>query len=110
MKILPEKNVFDAALDRIRYLFDEFPNIVVGMSGGKDSTVAFELAMRVTRERGRLPLEGFLPRPRGGVDRDHRLCSKDHGSRFGHGSHAYGNRKKKSFVRPAAEVFYVTGN
>jgi NH3-dependent NAD+ synthetase len=100
MKILPEKNVFDEALDRIRYLFDEFPNIVVGMSGGKDSTVAFELAMRVTRERGRLPLRGFLPR----------LCSKDHGSRFGHGSHAYGNRKKKSFVRPAAEVFYVTGN
>src|ERR1039458_2294492 len=59
MKILSDKNVFDAALDRIRYLFDEFPNIVAGVSGGKDSTVIFELTMRVARERGRLPLTVF---------------------------------------------------
>ncbi len=34
MKILSDKNVFDAALDRIRYLFDEFPNVVACISGG----------------------------------------------------------------------------
>jgi predicted phosphoadenosine phosphosulfate sulfurtransferase len=60
MKILSKKNVFDAALERINYLFDEFPNIVVGMSGGKDSTVVFELTLRVARERGRLPLTVFF--------------------------------------------------
>jgi predicted phosphoadenosine phosphosulfate sulfurtransferase len=59
MKILSGKNVFDAALDRIRYIFDEFPNVVAGVSGGKDSTVIFELTMRVARERGRLPLTVF---------------------------------------------------
>lgn len=46
MKILSNKNVFDAALERINYLFDEFPNVVAGISGGKDSTVIFELTLR----------------------------------------------------------------
>jgi predicted phosphoadenosine phosphosulfate sulfurtransferase len=60
MKILSDKTVFTAALERVNYLFDEFPNIVVGMSGGKDSTVVFELVMRVARERGRLPQAVFF--------------------------------------------------
>lgn len=49
-------NVYDAALKRIRRLFDEFPNVIVATSGGKDSTVVFELAMIVARELNRLPL------------------------------------------------------
>lgn len=56
MKIHLSKNVFDAALDRIRWIFDEFPNVIVGFSGGKDSTVVFNLAMIVAKEKGRLPL------------------------------------------------------
>jgi predicted phosphoadenosine phosphosulfate sulfurtransferase len=56
VKIYSPENVFDAALRRIRWLFDEFPNIVVGFSGGKDSTVTFNLALQVAREKGRLPL------------------------------------------------------
>lgn len=35
MKIYSNKTVYEAALDRIRFLFDEFPNIIVGVSGGK---------------------------------------------------------------------------
>ncbi len=31
MKIYSKQNVFDAALERIRWLFDEFPNVVVGV-------------------------------------------------------------------------------
>jgi predicted phosphoadenosine phosphosulfate sulfurtransferase len=50
-------SVWEAALARIRFLFDEFPNIVVGVSGGKDSTVVFNLALQVAREKGRLPLK-----------------------------------------------------
>lgn len=57
MKIYKKQSVYDAALDRIRYLFDEFPNIIVGCSGGKDSTVVLELALIVAREKNRLPLD-----------------------------------------------------
>lgn len=56
MKVYSRQNVFEAALDRIRFLFDEFPHVIPSVSGGKDSTVIFELAMRVAEERGRLPL------------------------------------------------------
>jgi predicted phosphoadenosine phosphosulfate sulfurtransferase len=57
VKIYGKQNVYDAAIDRIRWLFDEFPNIVIGVSGGKDSTVVYNLALQVARERNRLPLK-----------------------------------------------------
>jgi predicted phosphoadenosine phosphosulfate sulfurtransferase len=56
MKILSDKNVWDATLERLNYLFDEFPVVVSGVSGGKDSTVEFYLTLKVATERGRLPL------------------------------------------------------
>lgn len=56
MRIFNKKNVYDAALDRIRWLFDEFPNVVCSFSGGKDSTVCFNLCMIVAKEKNRLPL------------------------------------------------------
>lgn len=52
MRVYKKQNVYEAALDRIRYLFDEFDEVVVSMSGGKDSTVVFELARIVAKERG----------------------------------------------------------
>lgn len=57
MRVYSPTNVYDKALDRIRWLFDEFPNVVVGFSGGKDSVVVFNLAMQVAKEKGRLPLK-----------------------------------------------------
>jgi len=57
MKIYKKQNVFDAALDRIRWIYDEFPEVVVSFSGGKDSTVLMELTKIVAREKGRLPLK-----------------------------------------------------
>ncbi len=56
MRIYKNKTVYDEALDRIRFIFDEFPEIAVNVSGGKDSTVIFHLALRVAREKNRLPL------------------------------------------------------
>lgn len=51
-----KQNVYDAALERINYVFDEFQKVSVSFSGGKDSTVLLHLALKVARERGRLPL------------------------------------------------------
>lgn len=57
--IYMENNVFDEALNRIRMLFDTHDDIIVSMSGGKDSTVVFNLALMVAREKSRLPLKVF---------------------------------------------------
>jgi predicted phosphoadenosine phosphosulfate sulfurtransferase len=56
MKFYTGQNVFDAALNRIRWLFDEFDNVTVNFSGGKDSTVCLYLALMIAEEKGRLPL------------------------------------------------------
>ena len=57
MKVYKKENVFEAALDRIRWLFDEFDEVIVSSSGGKDSTVVFNLALQVAEEKDRLPLK-----------------------------------------------------
>lgn len=57
MRIHLQNNVMEEALKRIRYIFDEFPIVVVGVSGGKDSTVVLNLALKVAREKNRLPLK-----------------------------------------------------
>ena len=56
MKIYTAKNVYEAALERIEYLYREFPNVVVSVSGGKDSTVVLHLCIEVARKLGRLPV------------------------------------------------------
>jgi len=59
MKVFKSRNVYDETLDRLRFLFDEFPEVVISFSGGKDSTVIFQLAKMIAREKGRLPLKVF---------------------------------------------------
>jgi predicted phosphoadenosine phosphosulfate sulfurtransferase len=56
LKIYKSESVWDAALNRIRFIFDEFPNVAVSFSGGKDSTVILNLALMIAKEKGRLPL------------------------------------------------------
>jgi len=56
VKIYTKQNVFEAALDRMRWVFDNFPNVVVSCSGGKDSDIIYRLALIVAEEKGRLPL------------------------------------------------------
>jgi predicted phosphoadenosine phosphosulfate sulfurtransferase len=60
MRIFRKETVFEAAKARFRWLFEEFPHVVITVSGGKDSTVCFELALQVAREMGRLPLDVFF--------------------------------------------------
>lgn len=50
-------DVFQAAYDRLRRLYDHGDRVVVSCSGGKDSTVCVELAILAARDAGRLPVE-----------------------------------------------------
>lgn len=57
MKMYLKENVYEAAKKRIAYIFDEFDNVIVSTSGGKDSTAIMELTLEVAKEKGRLPLK-----------------------------------------------------
>jgi predicted phosphoadenosine phosphosulfate sulfurtransferase len=56
MKYYLKENVLVKAKERMAFLFDEFQHVYVNMSGGKDSTVVYNLALEVAREKNRLPL------------------------------------------------------
>ena len=56
MRLYKQNTVYEEGLKRIRYLFDEFDEIVVSVSGGKDSDVVFNLSLQVAKEKNRLPL------------------------------------------------------
>lgn len=47
------KNVLQASQERISYLFDQYENITVSVSGGKDSSVLFDLVHREAVKRNR---------------------------------------------------------
>lgn len=52
-QVYTDKNVLEAAKERIAYVFDEFEDIVVSVSGGKDSTVLAHLALTEAHKRNR---------------------------------------------------------
>lgn len=56
MKVVLPIDVLEAARRRVAWLFDEFQDIQVDISGGKDSTIVLNLALEEAERRGRLPL------------------------------------------------------
>lgn len=54
------KNVLEATKERISYLFDEFQNICVSISGGKDSTVLAYLVLSEAHRRNRKVMVLFI--------------------------------------------------
>lgn len=53
MKIYTKENVLEATKERIRFIFDHFENVIVSVSGGKDSTVVAHLVLLEARLRNR---------------------------------------------------------
>jgi len=56
MRVYLPKSVKAKAEQRIRYLIDEFDRTCVNVSGGKDSTVVFEMAYEIAKDMGELPI------------------------------------------------------
>lgn len=52
-------NVYEAAVNRIRFVFHEFERVVVSVSGGKDSTCLYHLVLAEAERRNR-PFELFF--------------------------------------------------
>jgi len=52
-KRLLNQNVYDAATERIRIVFDNFPMIYISFSGGKDSSVMLHMVMEEAIRRNR---------------------------------------------------------
>lgn len=53
MKVYTNKNVFEASLERIEFAFDNFDNLCVSYSGGKDSTLMIQLVNMIAKKRNR---------------------------------------------------------
>lgn len=60
MKKYIDKNVYDAARERIGYVFDEFEHVYVSFSSGKDSGALLNLCIDIARARGRKFYAVFL--------------------------------------------------
>lgn len=53
MKVYTNKNVFDASLERIEFAFDNFDNLCVSYSGGKDSTLMIQLVNMIAKKKNK---------------------------------------------------------
>lgn len=51
-----EKNVYDAAIERYEYIFNNFERVCISFSNGKDSGVLLNLAIEVARKMNKLPI------------------------------------------------------
>lgn len=49
-----EKNVYEATVERVKYLFEEFDNVLIAFSGGKDSSVCLNICYDYAKENNLL--------------------------------------------------------
>ena len=53
-KIYTNQNVYDASQSRLEYIFNEFENVLVAFSGGKDSSVCLNMVYEYAKVHGML--------------------------------------------------------
>lgn len=53
-KIYTNQNVYDASQSRLEYIFNEFENVLVAFSGGKDSSVCLNMVYEYAEKHGKL--------------------------------------------------------
>ncbi|MHA1347479.1 MAG: phosphoadenosine phosphosulfate reductase domain-containing protein [Candidatus Heimdallarchaeaceae archaeon] len=51
-----DSDVYSAAIKRLNFILDEFENIYLSFSGGKDSSVLLQLFLEIAEKRKRLPV------------------------------------------------------
>lgn len=51
-KVYLNENVYNALTERLDYIFQEFDNILVSFSGGKDSGLLYQMVLKYMRDRG----------------------------------------------------------
>lgn len=56
LKKYKKKSVYDAAIERLEYIFDHFSSVYFSVSFGKDSSVMMHLALDIAKRKERLPL------------------------------------------------------
>lgn len=62
MKKYLEKNVYEALQDRLKFIFDNFDNIYVSFSGGKDSGLLLNMVLSYKRRNKIAKKSGFFIR------------------------------------------------
>ncbi|HET6456458.1 MAG TPA: phosphoadenosine phosphosulfate reductase family protein, partial [Armatimonadota bacterium] len=53
-------DVFTAAQQRCRYLYETYDDVIISWSGGKDSSSVLELCREAARDLGKLPIKVFF--------------------------------------------------
>jgi len=53
-------DVFTAAQQRCRYLYENYDDVIISWSGGKDSSSVLELCREAARDLGKLPIKVFF--------------------------------------------------
>lgn len=59
-KKIIDKDVYSKALERIEYLYQNYDDVVVSFSGGKDSTAMLLCTIDVAKKLGRLPVKAVF--------------------------------------------------
>mgnify|MGYP002798377250 CR=1 FL=1 len=59
IKEYTDQNVYEALQERLKYIFEEFDNIFVSFSGGKDSGVLLNMTLDFQKKYYRSVLSGF---------------------------------------------------
>ncbi|MHA1869230.1 MAG: DUF3440 domain-containing protein [Candidatus Heimdallarchaeaceae archaeon] len=51
-----DKNVYEATIERLELILDEFEKVYISFSGGKDSSVLLQILLEVAERKGKLPV------------------------------------------------------